>query len=123
MATRIARLTISVNDLPRALAFYRDIVGLAEVYTVEGLAMLTTDKDAPAGTATEVLLHARTPTPGDAGVAASFAVADVDAVTAAAVEAGAVVVDEPDDQVWGERQSVLRDVDGHILCFVGPLSA
>ncbi|MFF1878605.1 VOC family protein [Leifsonia sp. NPDC058230] len=123
MATRIARLTISVNDLPRALAFYRDIVGLAEVYTVEGLAMLTTDKDAPAGTATEVLLHQRTPTPGEAGVAASFEVRDVDAVTAAAVDAGAVVVDEPADQAWGERQSVLRDVDGHILCFVGPLQS
>ncbi|HEV7185566.1 MAG: VOC family protein [Actinomycetales bacterium] len=121
MATRIARVTISVNDLVPALALYRDVIGLDELYTIEGLSMLTTDKNAPAGAATEVLLHQRTPTPGDAGVAASFTVGDVDAATAAAVEAGAAVVDEPADQEWGERQSVLRDVDGNILCLVSPL--
>ncbi|WP_223691129.1 VOC family protein [Leifsonia poae] len=121
MATRIARLTVSVEDLPRALALYRDALGLHELSTIDGLAMLTTDRDAPPGTATEVLLHQRTPTPGDAGVAASFAVTDVDAATIAAVAAGAAVVDEPADQVWGERQSVLRDTDGHILCLVSPL--
>jgi catechol 2,3-dioxygenase-like lactoylglutathione lyase family enzyme len=121
MGTRIARLTISVEDLPRALALYRDVIGLSGVYTVDGLAMLTTDAAAPAGTATEVLLHERIPTPGEAGVAASFTVADVDAATAAAVEAGATIVDEPADQEWGERQSVLRDADGHILCLVAPL--
>ena len=121
MATRIARVTISVNDLVPALALYRDVIGLDELYTIEGLSMLTTDKSAPAGGATEVLLHQSTPTPGDAGVAASFAVGDVDAATAAALEAGAVLVDEPADQEWGERQSVLRDVDGHILCLVAPV--
>jgi predicted enzyme related to lactoylglutathione lyase len=121
MVTRIARLTISVNDLALALPLYRDVIGLTELSAVEGLAMLTTGADASAGAATEVLLHQRTPTPGDAGVAASFEVSDVDAATAAAVEAGAAVVDEPADQVWGERQSVLRDRDGHILCLVAPL--
>ena len=121
MGTRIARLTISVEDLPRALALYRDVIGLSSVYTVEGLAMLTTDASAPAGTATEVLLHQRIPAPGDVGVAASFSVADVDASTEAAVAAGAAIVDEPADQEWGERQSVLRDADGHILCLVAPL--
>jgi predicted enzyme related to lactoylglutathione lyase len=121
MVTRIARLTISVNDLALALPLYRDVIGLAELYAVEGLSMLTTDAGAPPHTATEVLLHQRTPTPGEAGVAASFVVADVDAATLAAVEAGAVVVDEPADQEWGERQSVIRDRDGHILCLVALL--
>ena len=121
MATRIARITISVEDLPRALALYRDVIGLTDVYDVEGLAMLTTDPAAPAGGATEVLLHQRVPSPGDFGIAPSFTVADVDAATAAAEEAGATVVDEPADQEWGERQSVLRDADGHILCLVSPI--
>jgi uncharacterized glyoxalase superfamily protein PhnB len=70
----------------------------------------------------EVQLHERTPTPGDAGVAVSFGVADVDVATASAVAAGAVVVKEPTDQAWGERQSVLRDADGHILCLVAAVS-
>src|SRR6478735_147538 len=121
MATRIARITISVEDLARALALYRDVIGLDPVYEVEGLAMLTTDAAAPAGTATEVLLHHRTPSIGDFAVAPSFVVDDVDAATGAAVETGATVVDEPADQEWGERQSVLRDADGHILCLVSPI--
>ena len=47
---------------------------------------------------------------------------DVDAVTARAVEAGATVLDAPGDQPWGERQSVLADLDGHVVCLVAPLS-
>jgi uncharacterized glyoxalase superfamily protein PhnB len=69
----------------------------------------------------ELQLHERPPTPGDAGVAISFGVEDVDAVTIAAVEAGASIIKEPADQPWGERQSVLHDVDGHVFCLVAPI--
>ena len=120
MGTRIVRLTISVEELPRALALYEGVLGLTRRYAVEGLVMLATDSD-PGGSGIEVLLHERIPATGDAGVAPSFTVADVDAATEAAVEAGAVVVDEPADQEWGERQSVIRDADGHVLCLVAPL--
>jgi uncharacterized glyoxalase superfamily protein PhnB len=71
----------------------------------------------------ELQLHERPPTPGDAGVAISFGVDDVDAVTMAAVEAGASIIKEPADQPWGERQSVLHDVDGHVFCLVAPTKA
>ncbi len=120
MGTRIARLTITVEELPRALALYEGVLGLIRRYAVEGLVMLATDSD-PGGGSIEVLLHQGTPMAGDAGVAPSFVVADVDAATVAAVEAGAEVVDEPADQEWGERQSVIRDADGHVLCLVAPL--
>jgi uncharacterized glyoxalase superfamily protein PhnB len=69
----------------------------------------------------ELQLHERPPTPGDAGVAISFGVDDVDAVTIAAVAAGASIIKEPADQPWGERQSVLHDVDGHVFCLVAPI--
>jgi len=69
----------------------------------------------------ELQLHERPPTPGDAGVAISFGVDDVDAVTIAAVAAGASVIKEPADQPWGERQSVLHDPDGHVFCLAAPL--
>ena len=36
--------------------------------------------------------------------------------------AGADVLDPPDDQPWGERQSVLTDPDGHVVCLVKPLA-
>jgi uncharacterized glyoxalase superfamily protein PhnB len=30
-------------------------------------------------------------------------------------------VDAPADQPWGERQAVLTDLDGHVICLVAPL--
>ena len=85
------------------------------MYEMPGMAMLATSDGI------ELQLHERPPTPGDAGVAISFGVHDVDAVTAAAVEAGASVVKDPQDEPWGERQSILRDADGHVFCLVKPL--
>ncbi|MEV4639780.1 VOC family protein [Actinoplanes sp. NPDC049548] len=114
----LQRIVVSVADRERALALYRDALGLAEKYTVGEVVALTVP-----GAATELLLHERPPTPGPAGVAVSFLVADVDATTAAAEKAGAEVIDAPADQPWGERQSVLTDPDGHVLCLVGAPAA
>jgi predicted enzyme related to lactoylglutathione lyase len=116
MAVRgLARITVSVEDLDRALALYRDALGLVEQYRQADVVMLAIASDAA-----QVLLHRRTPQPSIAGVAASLQVDDVDEATAAAVAAGAHVVDPPGDQPWGERQSVLTDADGHVLCLVSP---
>jgi uncharacterized glyoxalase superfamily protein PhnB len=116
MAIRgLRRVIVSVSRLERSLPLYRDALGLAEKYRQGEVVMLGV-----AGSAVEVLLHERPPTAGLAGVAVSFLVDDVDAATALAVKAGATVVDEPADQPWGERQSVLTDPDGHVLCLVAP---
>jgi uncharacterized glyoxalase superfamily protein PhnB len=69
----------------------------------------------------ELMLHERPATPSAAGVAAAFAVGDVDAATTAALAAGCTVLDPPADQPWGERQAVLTDPDGHVVCLVAPL--
>jgi catechol 2,3-dioxygenase-like lactoylglutathione lyase family enzyme len=111
----ISRLTISVAELDRSLPLYENVLGLSRRYALPGLVMLATANDI------EVLLHERAPTPGDAAIAPSFRVDDVDAATADAVLAGATLIDEPADQAWGERQSVLHDVDGHVICLVAPL--
>jgi catechol 2,3-dioxygenase-like lactoylglutathione lyase family enzyme len=112
----LRRVIISVADRQRSLALYRDVLGLSEKYSAGAMTM-----PAVPGTDVEVLLHERLPTPGVAGVAASFTVGDVDAVTAAAEKAGETVIDAPADQPWGERQSVLTDPDGHVFCLVGAL--
>lgn len=104
---------MSVAELDRALGFYRDALGWAEKYRAGEAVML-----ALPGTDLELLLHERPPTPGPAGIAVSFLVGDVDAATAAAVQGGGTVVDAPADQPWGERQSVLTDPDGHVICLV-----
>jgi uncharacterized glyoxalase superfamily protein PhnB len=113
--TSITRATVSVASLERALPLYEGVLGLARRFDAPGLVMLATEDGV------EVLLHERTPTSGDAGVALSLRVDGVDAVTDAAVAAGAEVIDAPADQSWGERQSVLRDADGHVICLVQPL--
>jgi catechol 2,3-dioxygenase-like lactoylglutathione lyase family enzyme len=109
----LRRIIVSVADLDRALLFYRDALGFVEDYRTGDVVML----GVPDGDL-ELLLHQREPTPGVAGVAAGLLVDDVDAMTAAAERAGAIVVQQPADQPWGERQSVLTDPDGHVLCLV-----
>lgn len=109
----LRRVIVSVAEIDRALGLYRDALGFAEKYRAGEAVML----GVPDGDL-EVLLHQRPPTPGLAGVAASYLVDDVDAVAAAAESAGARLVDAPADQPWGERQAVLTDPDGHVFCLV-----
>jgi uncharacterized glyoxalase superfamily protein PhnB len=110
----LQRVIVSVADLGPALGLYRDTLGFREQYRAGDVVALG------AG-GVELLLHQRPPTPGPAGVAVSFLVDDVDAVTAAAEKAGASVIDAPADQPWGERQAVLTDLDGHVFCLAGPI--
>lgn len=115
MMSTVARLTISVEDLVESRRLYVGVLGLPMKYEMPGMVMLV------ATGGLEVQLHERSPTPGDAGVAISFGVEDVDATTEAAVAAGASVIKGPQDEPWGERQSVLHDPDGHVFCLVQPL--
>ncbi|MBI5160047.1 MAG: VOC family protein, partial [Micrococcales bacterium] len=105
---------VSVSSLERALPFYEGVLRMSRTYASDDLVTLH-------GDGLEVLLRQRTPTPGGGGVAPSFRVADVDAATASAVAVGARVVDAPADQPWGERQAVLHDPDGHLVCLVAPV--
>jgi catechol 2,3-dioxygenase-like lactoylglutathione lyase family enzyme len=108
-------VTVSVADVNRSRRLYADALGVPLKYELPGMVMLVTSDSI------ELQLHERPPTPGDAGVAISFGVDDVDAATEAAVAAGASIIKEPADQAWGERQSVLHDADGHVFCLVAPL--
>ena len=116
MGNSIGRVTVSVARLADARRLYESTLHLRLKYEMPGMAMLEI------GDGIELQLHERPPTPGDAGVAISFGVDDVDAMTEAAVSAGASVIKGPQDEAWGERQSVLRDVDGHVFCLVAPLA-
>ena len=102
-----------MSDLQRGLSVYSEALGLPVVWANDDVARLD------AG-GVEVMLHHRSPVPGEFGVAATFGVDDVDAVTDRLVAAGADVVRGPVDEPWGERQSVLRDADGQVFCVVAP---
>ncbi|GAB3803384.1 hypothetical protein GCM10028798_22140 [Humibacter antri] len=114
--TTVRRIIVSVSDLQRSLAVYEHALGLSRLWSNDEVARLS-------GGDVELMLHKRTPAPSEFGVAATFAVDDVDAATAAAVAAGSRVVHGPNDEPWGERQTVLHDPDGHVFCLVTPISA
>ena len=116
MTAAVVRIVISVASLEKALPLYEEVLDLRRIRESPGLVGLALARDI------ELMLHERPPTPGDAGVAPTFRVANVDAIAAAAVGVGAILLDAPRDEPWGERQAVVRDVDGHVVCFVTPIN-
>lgn len=48
---------------------------------------------------------------------AYFYVRDADALHAEFQASGAEIVLGPEDQVYGMRETMVRDIDGHVLCF------
>ena len=133
MEARIHVITLAVADLDRALRFYRDGLGLP-TSGVTG-----TDykggEGAPAGDVVmfhlsdglTLALYPRSELAKDANIRfappkpGEFSIgqivprkADVDAVLAQAVAAGATMTDEPHDRPWKIYSGYFRDPDGHL---------
>ena len=127
MKPRVTLITLGVDDLDRALAFYRDGLGLATPGIVgaefdhgavvfidlqPGLklalwprASLAHDAGLPVGprSATEMTLAHNVATREE-----------VDAVAAEAARAGARMVKPPHDTFWGGYATYFQDPDGHL---------
>ena len=133
MEPRIHVLTLAVDDLERALAFYRDGLGLSSPGVVgtefEG------SGGEPAGAVAMFQLHdglilalyPRTELAKDANVplgapqTGEFSIgqiveskSDVDRVLGEAEAAGATITDRPHDRAWGIYSGYFRDLDGHL---------
>jgi uncharacterized protein len=129
---RIHVITLGVDDVERALAFYRAL-GL-ESDGVIGTEFVG-DGDTPGGTAAMftlrggliLALYGRDDLAKDANIAlgspqsGEFSIghavasrADVDALLAQAVAAGATATDQPHDRPWGIYSAYFRDLDGHL---------
>jgi uncharacterized protein len=130
---RIHVITLAVDDLERALSFYRDGLGL-ESPGIIGTEFPGDDVN-PAGAVAMFQLHGglilalypRTELAKDAKVplaspnAGEFslghAVASrkaVDSLLTAARTAGATLMEEPHDRPWGIYSGYFRDPDGHL---------
>jgi hypothetical protein len=133
MDARIDVITLAVADLDRALAFYRDGLGLATKGVVG--TQWAGDADTPAGATvmfelrggSMLALYPRSelakdaqvpPGPGQAG---EFSVghlvssrAAVDELLAQAQAAGATITGEPHERPWGIYSGYFRDPDGHL---------
>jgi catechol 2,3-dioxygenase-like lactoylglutathione lyase family enzyme len=127
MRPRIKLITLGVDDLDRALAFYRDGLGLptkgitGQQFEHGAVVFFEMNED---------LILALWPTASlakDAGIpplrarlgAVSIghivnAKEEVDAVIQQAERAGAVVTDRPRDRFWGGYAGYFHDPDGHL---------
>lgn len=133
MKPRIHVITLAVSDLNRALAFYRDGLGLKS----EGVIGIefAGDETTPAGATATFDLHGglilalypRTELAKDATIpfgppkSGEFSIghavaskAAVDALLAQAAAAGATLTDRPHDRPWGIYSGYFRDLDGHL---------
>lgn len=133
MQPRIHVITLAVSDLDRALAFYRDGLGLESAGVIG--TEFAGDETTPAGAVAMFQLHGglilalypRTELAKDANIpfgspkSGEFSVghavaskADVDALLAQAEAAGAILTDRPHDRPWGIYSGYFRDPDGHL---------
>lgn len=127
MKPRITVLTLGVNDLDRALAFYRDGLGLAtqgivgQEYDYGAVAFFPLQPDLL------LALWPRTSIARDTGLAVGpssatevtighnvGSTADVDAMMAQAVQAGARIVKAAGETFYGGYAGYFQDPDGHI---------
>lgn len=133
MEGRIDVITLAVADLDRALAFYRDGLGL-QTQGVIGTEWAGGDSTPAGATAMFELrgglimaLYPRTelakdanvplapPTPGEFSIGHFVPrQEDVDALLSRTQAAGATVTDPPHDRPWGIYSGYFRDLDGHL---------
>jgi catechol 2,3-dioxygenase-like lactoylglutathione lyase family enzyme len=133
MEARIDVITLAVDDLDRALRFYREGLGL-ESRGVIGTEFVGDDVNPAGAIATFELrggmilaLYPRTELAKDATVplgepkTGEFSLghavasrAEVDALLAQAEASGATVTDQPRDRPWGIYSGYFRDLDGHL---------
>ena len=115
--TGVGQLAIPVTDLERAVAFYRDVLGLRFLFRAPpGLAFLQCG-------AVRLMLSQAQPGEAKAGVGVIYyRVSDLDAAYATLRERGATFVDQPhriarleDHELW---MVFLRDPDGHLLALM-----
>ena len=127
MQPRITVITIGVDDLDRAVGFYRDGLGLA----TEGIVGVEYEHGAVAffdlQAGLKLALWPRASIAHDTGLAESApspteftlghnvaSQAQVDAVMEQAVRAGAVIVKPAHETFWGGYAGYFQDPDGHL---------
>jgi len=125
MTVRLEELVIFVNDVPAAAAFYERVFGFRRLESAfredHGaildagglrLALQSRELSSTHGGEQVAKLSAEGPAPP---FELSFAVDDVDATYARAVDAGADDLEEPHDTKWGDRIAHFRDPSGVLV--------
>jgi hypothetical protein len=117
MKPKISVVSLSVEDLGRALAFYRDGLGFPTHNYADGDDFIFLKLEGA-----WLSLQARDPVhvappPGASTISISHnapSKAEVDAVYRLALGAGATSVQSPQDAPWGGYEAAFADPDGHV---------
>jgi lactoylglutathione lyase len=110
---------LTVSDMSRSLAFYRDLLGFELTYTFP-------DEADPAFASLAVeggklgLGSAGDEPVESASTALWLYTDDVDGAVSRLRDAGVPVVAEPADQSWGERVASVSDPDGYVVHIGAP---
>jgi catechol 2,3-dioxygenase-like lactoylglutathione lyase family enzyme len=125
-APTVAAVTLFVEDLAAARAFYGGALELAELFSDEdsvafGLANLVVNC-LQVQAADELVTPARVGGP-DAGARAqlTLSVDDVDARCAELTARGVTLLNGPQDRPWGVRTAAFADPAGHVWELAGPV--
>ena len=127
MDLTLARCFVLVHDPERALAFYRDTLGLELRQDVarDDFRWLTVGAGSQPGVSI-VITNYLSGSPADADALAAllakgaltavhFSTDDLDATFKRVRASGAEIVQEPTDQPWGTRDCAVRDPSGNLV--------
>jgi lactoylglutathione lyase len=107
MISGLQTVVLYVSQIERAARFYRDQLGLEQVYENEGRVALQCG-------ATRLFLHPTDESErGPWNIELYFQVEDVDDVVSRLRTQGVGVLLEPTDEPWGERNAGILDPDGY----------
>jgi len=135
MDLKLSQCFLTVDDQEKALAFYRDVLGLRVVNDVsfEGMRWVTVSPPSQPGVEIGLFRPSDNPdaSPADREAVAlllakgllsgvNFATDDCDATFEAIRASGAEVLQEPMDQHYGVRDCAFRDPAGNLLRFFQP---
>ena len=112
--------SIAIDGAAEAIDFYTSVLGFTERMRMEGPPGKVAHAELQLGDSV-IMLADEFPDMGffspkkygGTPVSLSLYVEDVDAVYAAAIEAGATSVREPEDQFYGDRSAMITDAWGH----------
>lgn len=127
MKPRIKVLTLSVSDLEKSLAFYRDGLGLPTEGIVGtefedgAVVFFNMNDDLILALYPKAALAKDAKVPVSSSSPAEFSIGhivkskqEVDAIMKQAERAGARVTDPPHDRFWGGYSGYFQDLDGHL---------
>jgi len=135
MDLKLSTCFITVDDQEKALAFYRDVLGLQVVNDIafSGMRWITVSPPSQPGVEIGIFTPSENPNASDADREAAatllakgllsgvnFHTENCDATFEAIRASGADVLQEPMDQAYGVRDCAFRDPAGNQLRFIQP---